>query len=87
VNIACKGKVEIFISSERKIMFIIYLLTQAILQFINERVRLMLTAILMLVRCDMKLLSGNLVKQTDVLHGCFQHYKPMLKLYYTDFYF
>jgi len=87
VNIACKEKIKVFISFERKIMFIIYFLELAIRRFINERVPLVVTAILMLVRRGIKLLSGNLVKLTDVLHGCFQRCKPMLKLYYTDFYF
>lgn len=68
-------------------MFIIHVLELALRRFINERVHLVLTAILMLVNCDIELLSGNLVKLTDILHGCFQRCKPMLKLYYTDFYF
>jgi len=63
-----------------KIMFIIYPLKLDTRRFISERVQLVVTAILMLVRCDIILLSGNLVKLTDVLHGCFQQCKPKLKL-------
>jgi len=59
----------------------------AIRPFIKERVRLVVTAILVLVMCDIRLLSGNLAKLTDVLHGRFQRCKQMLKLHYTDFYF
>jgi hypothetical protein len=84
---SCEEKVEIFISLERKIMFNLYLVKLAIRRFTKERVRLVVTAILTLVKCDIKILSGNLVKLTKILHGFCQCCKPVLKLYYTDFYF
>jgi hypothetical protein len=57
----------------------------AIRRSMKERVCLAVTAILVLMRCEVKLLNGNLVKLTEVSRGCFQRCKPMFKLYSTKF--
>lgn len=76
VNAHIGYKVAFF--SETKIIFIIYILKAAIRQFLNERFRVVVTDVLVLVRYEVKFLLESVVKLMEVLRFCFQRCKPLI---------